>query len=158
MESMIFINTEIGEIGIKEDGSGITSVFFETELPKIDPDTCVKQETPLLRKASHEIIEYLEGKRKEFSVPLSLKGTTFQMEDWKALMTIPYGETRSYQDIAKLIGRPKACRAVGHANNRNPISIIIPCHRVVGKNGSMTGYGGGIPIKEYLLNLESKNK
>jgi len=158
MDNMLYIDTTIGKIGIREDGSGITGVFFETEVPQKDFDGCNELETPLLKWAAREIMEYLDGNRKEFTVPVSLKGTAFQMEDWKALMTIPYGETRCYQDIAEQIGKPKACRAVGNANNRNPISIIVPCHRVVGKDGSMTGYGGGLAIKEFLLNLEMKNK
>lgn len=158
MENIIFINTKIGKIGIKEDERGISAVFFEKELTQVDTAACMDQETPALKKAASEIIEYLDGKRKEFTVPLSLKGTAFQMEDWKALLTIPYGETRSYQDIAEQIGKPKACRAVGHANNRNPISIIVPCHRVVGKDGTLVGYGGGLEIKEYLLDLERENK
>ncbi len=158
MDTMLYIDTMIGKIGIREDGSGIIGVFFETEVPPKDVDGCNELETPLLRLASKEILEYLDGSRKEFTVPVSLKGTAFQLEDWKALMTIPYGETRCYQEIAEQIGKPKACRAVGHANNRNPISIIVPCHRVVGKDGSMTGYGGGLAIKEFLLDLEKKNK
>jgi len=158
MGNMIIINTKIGKIGIKEDETGITAVFFEKELAQVDSAASMDQETPVLKKAASEIIEYLDGKRKEFTVPLSLKGTAFQLEDWKALLTIPYGETRSYQDIAEQIGKPKACRAVGHANNRNPISIIVPCHRVVGKDGTLVGYGGGLEIKEYLLNLEKENK
>ncbi len=158
MENIIFINTKIGKIGIKEDETGITAVFFEKELGQVDTAACMDQETPVLKKAASEIMEYLDGKRKVFTVPLSLKGTAFQLEDWKALLTIPYGETRSYQYIAEQIGKPKACRAVGHANNRNPISIIVPCHRVVGKDGSLVGYGGGLEIKEYLLDLERDNK
>ena len=101
---------------------------------------------------------FRSGERKSFDLPLSIKGTAFQMEDWRALQTIPYGETCSYEDIARKINRPKACRAVGMANHANPVSIIIPCHRVVGKNGSLTGYGGGLSIKEFLLELERKNR
>ena len=158
MDNILFVSTKIGKIGIQEDGSGITGVFFENELPKKNPASCAQRETPLLQTAAREILEYLDGNRKAFTVPLSMNGTAFQMADWKALMTIPYGETRSYQEIAHLIGKPRACRAVGHANNQNPISIIIPCHRVIGKNGSMTGYGGGLAIKEFLLNLERENR
>ena len=97
----------------------------------------------------------MDGKRKSFDLPLKPEGTEFQKKVWNALLDIPYGETRSYKDIAVAIGNPKACRAVGMANNRNPISIIIPCHRVIGANGSLVGYGGGLPIKIELLNLET---
>ena len=99
----------------------------------------------------------MQGKRKEFDLPLSLHGTKFQIEDWKALQTIPYGETRSYQQIAEQLGNPKACRAVGMANHRNPIAVIIPCHRVIGKNGSLTGYAEGVEIKQALLELEHQH-
>ena len=92
--------------------------------------------------------------RRMFDVPLSPQGTEFEQTVWKALQTIPHGETRSYGDIARQIGQPSACRAVGHANNQNPISIIIPCHRVIGANGKLTGYAGGLTIKQYLLELE----
>lgn len=105
-------------------------------------------------KAVNELEEYFEGKRKEFDLPINAEGTEFQMKVWKALCDIPYGETRSYSDIAKAIGNTKAVRAVGGANNKNPIAIVVPCHRVIGKNGSMVGYGGGLPMKEYLLQLE----
>lgn len=113
-------------------------------------------ETPLIKKASVQLSDYLEGKRKVFDVPLSLEGTEFQKAVWKALKEIPYGETRSYRQIAERIGNPKACRAVGMANNRNPVAIIVPCHRVIGADGKLVGYGGGIDIKENLLALERR--
>ncbi|MSR92219.1 methylated-DNA--[protein]-cysteine S-methyltransferase [Inconstantimicrobium porci] len=108
----------------------------------------------LCLKAVEQLNEYFQGKRKVFDLPLNAEGTEFQMKVWKALCDIPYGETRSYSDIAKAIGNTKAVRAVGGANNKNPIAIVVPCHRVIGKNGSMVGYGGGLPMKEYLLQLE----
>lgn len=114
--------------------------------------------TAIMDKAFLEIKEYLEGKRKTFDVPLAPKGTAFQQKVWNALRTIPYGETRSYSEIAEMIGNPKACRAVGMANNKNPIIIMIPCHRVVGKNGSLAGYACGLEKKEYLLNLEIRQR
>jgi methylated-DNA-[protein]-cysteine S-methyltransferase len=118
------------------------------------PAGFIKAETQLIKKAAAQIEEYLNGKRKKFSFPLDMHGTEFQMDVWRALQTIPYGETRSYKEIAELVKRPKAVRAVGMANHRNPISIIVPCHRVIGHNGSLTGYGGGLPLKRYLLELE----
>ena len=139
------------KIGIAEENNAIIGVYFGAEIPS----GFVKAETPLIKKASAQIEEYLKGKRKKFSLPLSMHGTEFQMDVWRALQTIPYGETRSYKQIAELVNRPKAVRAVGMANHRNPISIIVPCHRVIGHNGSLTGYGGGLPLKKYLLELEN---
>lgn len=105
-----------------------------------------------------QLTEYEKGSRKKFDLPLHLIGTEFQKQVWNALLEIPYGETRSYQEIAIRIGKPKALRAVGGACNRNPIGIIVPCHRVIGKNGSLTGYAGGLSYKELLLNHEKDGK
>ena len=103
-----------------------------------------------------ELAEYFSGERRAFDLPLSLEGTAFQRADWAALCEIPYGETRSYGQIAARLGNPKACRAVGMANHRNPVAVLVPCHRVVGKNGSLTGYAGGLDVKEGLLALEKR--
>lgn len=112
------------------------------------------QMTPVLEEAVRQLEEYFSGARKEFQLPLDLRGTEFQKKVWQALLEIPYGETRSYGQIAEQIGNPKAMRAVGMANHNNPIMIIVPCHRVIGKNRSMTGYACGIDVKEALLRLE----
>jgi methylated-DNA-[protein]-cysteine S-methyltransferase len=114
----------------------------------------IEQETPLIKDAYRQLSEYLKGERKGFDLPLLIKGTTFQQQVWKALLEIPYGETRSYKQIAVAIGNPKAVRAVGMANNRNPLLIVVPCHRVIGANGKLVGYGAGIEKKEFLLRLE----
>jgi methylated-DNA-[protein]-cysteine S-methyltransferase len=114
----------------------------------------IEQETPLIQEAYRQLSEYLKGERKGFDLPLLIKGTTFQQQVWKALLEIPYGETRSYKQIAVAIGNPKAVRAVGMANNRNPLLIVVPCHRVIGANGKLVGYGAGIEKKEFLLRLE----
>lgn len=113
--------------------------------------------TPLIKKAFSQLEEYFDKKRFEFDIPLNPQGTEFQKCVWRELVKIPYGETRSYKDIATAIGNPKSCRAVGMANNKNPICIVIPCHRVIGSNGSLTGYAGGLGIKEKLLLLEHSN-
>lgn len=105
-----------------------------------------------------ELDEYFQGKRKTFDIPLRTHGTPFQEKVWAALRAIPYGEVRSYKEVAKAIGHPKAYRAVGMANNANPIFIIVPCHRVIGSDGSLTGYGGGLPMKKALLSLEKGNR
>ena len=110
--------------------------------------------SPLQREVDKQMKEYFEGERKEFDLPLRPEGTDFQKKVWNALLEIPFGETRSYQDIANAVGSPKACRAVGMANHQNPIIIVIPCHRVIGKNGKLVGYGGGLSMKEKLLLLE----
>lgn len=112
--------------------------------------------TELTDLASVQLYEYFDGKRKEFDLSIKAIGTEFQMKVWNALRKIPYGETRTYGEIATTIGNPKACRAVGGANNKNPIGIIIPCHRVIGSNGDYVGYAGGLEMKEYLLQLERK--
>ena len=109
-------------------------------------------------EVQRQLDEYFSGERKKFDLPLRPNGTKFQLADWMALQEIPYGETVSYGDIARAIGKPKAFRAVGMANHNNPISIIVPCHRVIGSDGKLTGYGGGLEIKRYLLDLEQKWK
>lgn len=115
-----------------------------------------EKNTELLQEVKRQLEEYFSGRLQNFDLPLKPKGTDFQKQVWKALLTIPYGETKSYGDIAKQIGKEKAVRAVGGANHVNPISIVIPCHRVIGKNGNLTGYGGGLEVKEKLLELERK--
>lgn len=119
-------------------------------------ENAVYQKTKLITSAEAQLTEYLEGKRKYFDLPIAPEGTDFQKKVWERLMQIPYGKTKSYGQIAAETGNPKASRAVGNANNKNPIAIIIPCHRVIGKNGKLTGYAGGLDIKKTLLNLESK--
>ncbi len=142
----------MGEITIACDDGGIT-VISNWDEPDLEGEN---KSTPLLDEAAKQLEEYFKGQRQVFDLPLNPQGTVFQKQVWQALCQIPYGETRSYKDIAEMIGNPKACRAVGGANNKNPIMIVIPCHRVIGANGKLVGYGGGLNIKEYLLNLESK--
>lgn len=142
------IASPVGKLTLVQEGEALTGLFFDSREPG-------QAETPLLLRAEQELNEYFQGSRREFDLPLAPKGTEFQRRVWQALCTIPYGETRSYQDLAILSGCPKGYRAVGMANNRNPISILIPCHRVIGKNGSLTGYGGGLETKAFLLKLES---
>lgn len=145
----------VGPLLLREENGALTALRFLPTLHR-DAATLALPATPLLRQASSELREYFEGRRKTFTVPLAPKGTPFQQQVWAALQTIPYGETRAYGQIAAQIGNPRACRAVGMANNRNPIAIMIPCHRVVGKDGALVGYAGGLDIKTYLLNLEKE--
>lgn len=146
----ITFHTPVGLMALLGEAGAVT----ELRLPGQPMPHLTEQESPVLLKARDQLLEYLDGARREFSVPLTPRGTAFQRRVWEALLTIPWGETRAYADIAGALGNPKAVRAVGGANHRNPISIFIPCHRVVGKNGSLTGYGGGLALKEYLLKLE----
>ena len=149
---MIYIScrkTKVGFLTVQSDGEYILSVSFE-ETQKCD-------KLPLFDETFKQLDEYFEGRRKTFDLPIKLNGTQFQMKVWEELKKIPYGQTVSYEYIAQKIGNKKACRAVGMANNKNPICIIVPCHRVVGKNGSLTGYAFGNDIKARLLEIEKAN-
>jgi methylated-DNA-[protein]-cysteine S-methyltransferase len=152
MTYQAFLETTIGRIGIAEENHVLTHLFFHT---KKSPTDAVEKWTPFLREVAKQLKEYLAGKRKMFDLSLKLHGTGFQLSVWNALQQIPYGETRSYGEIAKQIGNAKACRAVGMANHWNPIAIIVPCHRVIGADGSLTGFGGGLTLKQHLLELEA---
>lgn len=112
------------------------------------------ESAPAMRVYVRELEEYFSSQRREFSFPLDLRGTEFQVACWRALLAIPYGETRSYADIARAVGRPQGFRAVGMANNRNPVAIVVPCHRVIASDGTLCGYGGGLDVKRKLLELE----
>lgn len=154
-----FYDMPIGRMFIAEDGIGIRYVtLVNGNEEKYYNDNYDIKETELISKAAAQLREYFDGKRKEFNIKLNPQGTEFQRKVWQALLQIPYGETRSYKDIAIAIGNKNACRAVGMANNKNPIMCIIPCHRVIGADGSLVGYGAGINIKEKLLNLEKTSE
>lgn len=143
--------TKFGNIYICANNDGITAITFQ----KTENDS---EENYLTKKAFEELEEYFSGRRKYFDVPLNLDGTDFQKKVWNKLLKIPYGSTISYGELAKLCGNKNASRAVGNANNKNKIMIMIPCHRVIGSNGKLTGYAGGLNIKKQLLALENKNK
>jgi len=144
--------TPFGGITIGSNGVAITSIKTEESTDPVG----IKEPDALIKKAAKQLDEYFSGKRKHFDLPLHTKGTEFQHKVWTALHDIPFGETRSYKQIAEAIGHPKAHRAVGMANNKNPIWIMIPCHRVIGADGSLTGYGGGTEMKKRLIKLEKK--
>lgn len=150
MKYIKYMNTIIGNIAIIEEEDKIVAIEINKEIK----EDVIQEETILLKEVEKQLLEYLEGKRKNFDVPLNPKGTKFMKEVWTALQEIPYGEVRTYGQIAKKIGKPKAARAVGMANHRNPIPIIIPCHRVIGGNGKLVGYALGMDMKEFLLKLE----
>jgi len=151
-KSILFVHSPIGVLTLVQSGDALTELRFRERTEAGE----TLQSTPLLRQAETELQEYFDGKRKIFTVPLAPEGTPFQQAVWKVLMTIPYGETMTYGEVAKAVGNPKAARAVGMANHRNPLAIICPCHRVVAANHKLGGYGGGLSIKEFLLALESK--
>lgn len=150
MKKIFYYDTYAGRIGIAEENGAITHLIFS------ERDWTV-EETDLIKETKRQLDEYFAGKRKEFDIPTRLEGTEFQKSVWEELRKIPYGKTVTYKDIAEAVGCAKGFRAVGLANNRNPISIIYPCHRVIGSNGSLTGYGGGLDVKEKLLELERGN-
>ena len=145
----------IGPLSLVEENSALVEVRWNVDLPR-DAAPMALPATPLLRQAAAELTAYFAGQLRQFTVPLAPKGTPFQQKVWAALREIPYGETRSYKEIAAMVGNEKACRAVGMANNRNPLPIFIPCHRVVGANGKLVGYAGGLDVKTFLLNLEKE--
>lgn len=152
------ISSPVGILRLVASDNGLRYVGFVSRKdnhPALNEDITSHQTHPLLVKAEKQLKEYFNGLRKEFDVPLELKGTVFQINAWRALQKIPYGKTLSYGQQAASMGDAKKARAVGMANNRNPISIIIPCHRVIGANGKLVGYGGGIQQKEYLLSMEA---
>ena len=148
---VLYQDYPIGTLGLMDDGQGLSRIFLRREGVKYD---FPEGETPLTGQAAAELKEYFDRRRKCFTVPVSPHGTEFQLAVWKALRDIPYGQTRTYGEIAAAVGRPKAARAVGMANHDNPLLIITPCHRVVGKDGSLTGFACGLEVKRNLLELE----
>lgn len=154
MEYIFFYETEIGKIGIAETGGEITHLSLAAHIPT---EGKTFGQTPLLSEAAKQLREYLGGERKTFDLPLAPIGTEFQKRVWANLLAIPYGQTRSYKQVAQAVGKPGAARAVGGANHENPILIIIPCHRVVGADGKLVGFGAGLPLKERLLQLEQES-
>jgi len=148
---IFFRETSIGKIGIADMDGCITNLYLPTDNVLLDIEV---GETPLLRQAFAQLELYLKGQLKEFALPLMPEGTNFMKRVWQKLLDVPYGQTASYKDIAIAVGNPKGARAVGLANNRNPIPIIIPCHRIIGSNGDLVGYGGGLDMKIKLLGLE----
>ena len=144
------MDTPIGKITLHSDGKRIRALEFGAAEERQDA-------LDVLLQAERELTEYFAGRRRAFSVPLCIHGSPWQKAVWQAVAQIPYGQTASYKDIAAQLENPKACRAVGAANNRNPLPIFIPCHRVVGTKGELTGYAGGLSVKQFLLELEEKH-
>jgi methylated-DNA-[protein]-cysteine S-methyltransferase len=151
------VDSPVGRLTLVASNHGLAAILWENDNPRRVPLNAGRRddEHPVLRAAERQLGEYFAGRRKVFDLALDAAGTVFQRKVWQALLTIPFGETRSYAEIARQIGSPAAVRAVGAANGRNPISIVVPCHRVVGSTGKLTGFAGGLDAKAYLLRLES---
>lgn len=155
-----FIDSPVGKLKLVASEKGLVAILWENDNPRrvILGDLRKVDHQPILVEAELQLKEYFEGKRQGFSLPLDVRGTAFQQSVWKALREIPFGETRSYGQLAKQLGKPTAMRAVGAANGRNPLSIVVPCHRVIGSSGQLTGFAGGLEAKEHLLKIESESK
>jgi methylated-DNA-[protein]-cysteine S-methyltransferase len=153
------MNSPVGTLKLVADGNALAAILWEDDAPERVPlgQLVEDKSLPILMETERQLRGYFAGTRGVFELNLAFEGTRFQKQVWAALLTIPFGETRSYGQIARQIGRPKAVRAVGAANGRNPISIVTPCHRVIGTNGKLTGFAGGLKTKAFLLNLESRN-
>lgn len=150
-----YINSILGAICLEEENDALCGVHFCPDgAPELEPLPRRVVETPLLQEAEEQLNEYFAGVRREFDLPLAAKGTAFQQAVWAQLRRIPYGKVRTYGQLAAALGKPKASRAVGSACHCNPLCIVVPCHRVIGADGSLTGYAEGLDIKEYLLELE----
>lgn len=145
------LSTPIGDLQLVSDGQNLVRIVFPGQHQQLGGDS---QEDAVLAKAAKQLDEFFDGRRRHFDLPLAASGTQFQREVWSQLTKIPFGEVRSYRDIAAEIGRPTAVRAVGAANGRNPLPIVVPCHRVIGADGSLTGFAGGLERKRQLLVLE----
>jgi methylated-DNA-[protein]-cysteine S-methyltransferase len=152
------IESPIGKLKLVASDKGLVAILWENDRPRrVRLSELVEDQlNPVLVETERQIGEYFAGKRKAFSIPLDMRGTRFQKDVWEALLAIPFGETRSYGQLAKQLGNPAATRAVGAANGRNPVSIIVPCHRVIGSSGELTGFAGGLDVKAYLLSLETQ--
>lgn len=150
------MKSPIGELKLVASDTGLVAILWENDSPRrVRLDEMVEDgQHPVLVETERQLKEYFAGKRKTFSVALDMRGTRFQRDVWEALLAIPFGETRSYGQLAKQLGNPRATRAVGAANGRNPVSIIVPCHRVIGASGKLTGFAGGLDAKAHLLGLE----
>jgi methylated-DNA-[protein]-cysteine S-methyltransferase len=150
------VRSPVGVLTLIASGDGLAAILWENDRPgRVRLDVVAEDaKHPVLVETERQLAEYFAGRRKAFDLTLDFAGTEFQKKVWRALLTIPFGETRTYAQIAKQVGDPKAVRAVGAANGRNPISIVAPCHRVIGSNGKLTGFAGGLDVKAQLLRLE----
>ncbi len=153
------INSPVGAIHIATDGKNLRALALKGNWDKVKNrlDSMIEKQHPILEQTKEQLDEYFAQKRRVFELPIYFEGTNFEVSAWKALLKIPFGETRSYSEQAKAIGNPKAVRAIGRANGLNLISIIVPCHRVIGKSGKLTGFASGLDDKRFLLKMENKS-
>jgi methylated-DNA-[protein]-cysteine S-methyltransferase len=151
------IESPVGKLKLVASDKALVAILWENDSPRrVRLSKLVADDrSPVLVETERQLGEYFSGKRKMFSIALDMRGTPFQKDVWRALLAIPYGETRSYRQLAKQLGKPQATRAVGTANGRNPLSIIVPCHRVIGSSGKLTGFAGGLEVKAHLLGLKN---
>ena len=149
------LESPVGELWLAGDGSALREIRFRGGRRCTEPDAGWREGGALLERAARQLEQYFAGERRTFDLPLALEGTDFQRAVWRELERIPYGTTISYGELARRVGNPRASRAVGAANGRNPLPIVVPCHRVIGGDGRLTGFGGGLPVKEALLALEA---
>ena len=154
-----YLDSPVGRLKLVASEIGLAAVLWENDKPRRVPLTDLTEDNnqSMLLEAERQLKQYFEGKRETFSIPLDMRGTAFQKDVWRALQAIPFGKTLSYGGIAHQLGRPTASRAVGAANGRNPICIVVPCHRVIGSNGKLTGFAGGLEVKANLLERESES-
>jgi methylated-DNA-[protein]-cysteine S-methyltransferase len=154
------INSPVGKLKLVASEEGLAAILWQNDRPERVPlgEMVEEPEHKVFVKTEKQLTEYFAGERREFDLPLDMRGTPFQKEVWDALLGIPFGETKSYGDLAKQLGNPGAGRAVGAANGRNPISIVVPCHRVIGSSGKLTGFAGGLDVKARLLEMEREAK
>lgn len=148
----------VGRLTVAADAEGLRHILFESERHPVRRGSDWRRDAEALRDVREQLLAYFAGARRQFDLPLAPTGTPFQMKVWRTLADIPYGATWSYGELARRIGEPKAVRAVGAANGRNPLPIVLPCHRVIGGDGSLTGFGGGLPVKQFLLELEGSDQ
>jgi methylated-DNA-[protein]-cysteine S-methyltransferase len=150
------IDSPVGKLKLVASDKDLVAIVWENDKPRRVPlsELIANEQHPILIETERQLGEYFAGKRKAFSVALDMRGTRFQKDVWESLLAIPFGQTRSYGQLAKQLGNPRATRAVGAANGRNPLSIIVPCHRVIGSTGKLTGFAGGLETKAHLLSLE----
>lgn len=152
-----FVSTPVGQLKLVASDNGLVAILWENDSPRRVrlAELVQDDQQPLLLEAERQLEEYFAGRRQRFDIPLDMRGTPFQKNVWNALLAIPFGEKRSYGELAHKLGKPRASRAVGAANGRNPISIVVPCHRVIGASGKLTGFAGGLEVKAHLLNHET---
>jgi methylated-DNA-[protein]-cysteine S-methyltransferase len=156
MRTSCELATPIGAVRVEVEDAAVVAIHLPSDRGAPARDAVAEARDPVLAEACRQLSEYFDGKRTAFDLPLRPPGTPFQQAVWEALRAIPAGETRSYADIARAVGRPSAVRAVGAANGANPIAIVVPCHRVIGSSGALTGYAGGLPLKKWLLAFEGR--